>query len=368
MIDLYWNQLKDYWVKDNATELVLHIPIDVIVDWDRDKILERFEDVIVKWESGKAYKKVTCIKKQEQINKIKKSIMKKFKLITLLLVLLLLVIPKVKGQAFVEIFSNTVTSIYPVTNKICDSLGFIYVNHHIHREDPFTLQQSRNRHYNIGNGYIPETFINGIRVSDMTNPEAFAQLANQTMPYNDSIHIEGDAILQPNMNVLLTYDVTTDIIDGTLFMYIVEDIDEHPRVLRQMLDVQGTKLESHLLVTMEFDSDWESDSCYLIMTVENTQGKVITSTQMSLKESTTTSINPIPINKMELKIYPNPATNHINIEYEGSISSVEIYNIQRQIMTFEYNPSNMKIDVSDFPHGMYVLIINKNYSTMFIKN
>ena len=273
---------------------------------------------------------------------------------------------KVQAQTFVEIFSNTLTNEYKVTNEICDSLGFIYVNHHIHREDPFTIQQSKNRHYNIGAGYIPEAYINGVRVYDITSYDEFITRSNQTIPQN-TIYIEGDVVPQSNLTHLLNYTITSDVEQGTLFAYIVEDIGDNPRVLREMFKTEGTTLQSTLNLSTLFKTQWNIDNCRIIFTIENDQHKILACKEMTLQESITTGINLITTKKMELKIYPNPTNNHIDIEYEGTINSIELYSMQGQLMNFEYNPSYNKIDVSNFPNGTYFLILNNNLSTTFIK-
>ncbi|MFK7774867.1 MAG: T9SS type A sorting domain-containing protein [Saprospiraceae bacterium] len=70
----------------------------------------------------------------------------------------------------------------------------------------------------------------------------------------------------------------------------------------------------------------------------------------------------------ELKIYPNPVSNEINIQIEDDVEYV-IYNIQGQrILSGKgYSP---KIQVKDFPKGTYTLSVfqeGKNSSTLIIK-
>ena len=70
-----------------------------------------------------------------------------------------------------------------------------------------------------------------------------------------------------------------------------------------------------------------------------------------------------------VNIYPNPTHNRLNIKTDNEISSIEIYSSTSQLMT---TSTDLSIDVSDFPKGIYTLHItfaNKTKSSQtFIKN
>jgi hypothetical protein len=52
-------------------------------------------------------------------------------------------------------------------------------------------------------------------------------------------------------------------------------------------------------------------------------------------------------------VYPNPATDYLNIETTQK-AIIEIFNLQRQlIIAIAANDNKMKIDVSAFPNGIY---------------
>jgi len=61
----------------------------------------------------------------------------------------------------------------------------------------------------------------------------------------------------------------------------------------------------------------------------------------------------------EIKVYPNPASNYINIDInnspENSISSIKIYNNQGQIVLNQLMNQEDRIDVSRFNNGIYIL-------------
>ena len=59
-------------------------------------------------------------------------------------------------------------------------------------------------------------------------------------------------------------------------------------------------------------------------------------------------------NNLDVKLYPNPVRDILNIEIESDIQSIEIYNIQGQKVL----SSNQKqINVSDLASGMYLVRI-----------
>ncbi len=61
----------------------------------------------------------------------------------------------------------------------------------------------------------------------------------------------------------------------------------------------------------------------------------------------------------EINVYPNPASNYINIDInnspENSISSIKIYNNQGQIVLNQLMNQEDRIDVSRFNNGIYIL-------------
>ena len=84
-------------------------------------------------------------------------------------------------------------------------------------------------------------------------------------------------------------------------------------------------------------------------------------------------------NNQELKIYPNPVVNELNIEVEkAKIDEINIYNIlgikvhQLNAISFEDNHQKLKLDISILPEGIYFLQIKNNNRSIgnykFIKN
>lgn len=62
-----------------------------------------------------------------------------------------------------------------------------------------------------------------------------------------------------------------------------------------------------------------------------------------------------------LKVYPNPASQVLNVE--GAMTSVEIYNTVGQCLLTKQVNGNTQIDLSDFNNGIYFLRVNNNGET-----
>lgn len=88
-------------------------------------------------------------------------------------------------------------------------------------------------------------------------------------------------------------------------------------------------------------------------------------------ENTTLSVNEIAT-KMSANIYPNPATDVINIAVQGSNTDMgaEIYNVSGQLVYSAVVQSNSSINISNLPDGMYYLRLNSstaNSTHKFVK-
>ncbi len=65
-------------------------------------------------------------------------------------------------------------------------------------------------------------------------------------------------------------------------------------------------------------------------------------------------INPLEKDKNQISIYPNPIVNNINIKTEAQLKSVEIYNMQGQVIKIGYNKN---MDLSHLPPQTYLIHI-----------
>lgn len=87
------------------------------------------------------------------------------------------------------------------------------------------------------------------------------------------------------------------------------------------------------------------------------------------------NVNQLTVNQVNtfnsgLKLYPNPTANIINISNdEFLIESIEVYNLQGQILykSYNLNQNNVTIDLSDYSNGMYLVNVNNQTSIKIIK-
>jgi len=284
--------------------------------------------------------------------------------------MVLLCTPKAKNQAFVEIFTNTLTSEYYVTKDLCDSLELLHANIHVHSQDIYTTIQGKKRWYNRGTGNIPEAFVNGYKMSDITDNAEMVRLVKQH-PLIGEISVQGEFELKPNLDVLVTWKLDCTLPNGILRTYIVEDIKcgnwpEPTNVMRLIIDPDGFPVTPNIWRSMIWNPEWVFENCSVIFVVENKFGKVTACKEMTLRKSITTSTNPIPIKKMEMLIYPNPAERYIDVACEEPIHSIEIFNIKGQKMDPPLLEGN-RVDLTGLLKGTYILVINRNNSKVFIK-
>jgi len=70
----------------------------------------------------------------------------------------------------------------------------------------------------------------------------------------------------------------------------------------------------------------------------------------------------------ELKYYPNPTDQFLNLEYSGTISSIVIYNLMGQkVLAVNPNSTATKVDVSNLHSGTYLMTISSENNSKTIK-
>lgn len=102
----------------------------------------------------------------------------------------------------------------------------------------------------------------------------------------------------------------------------------------------------------------------------NVPGSALWYDNFYLHKNTTLSTN--DISSFDLKLYPNPAIDKINISSIESINQVRIYDISGRIVSKSSpNSSNFNLDIADLNKGVYLVKLNsgdKEATTKFIKN
>jgi ssRNA-specific RNase YbeY (16S rRNA maturation enzyme) len=70
------------------------------------------------------------------------------------------------------------------------------------------------------------------------------------------------------------------------------------------------------------------------------------------------------LNKEYLKIYPNPVTSVLQISYNNTINSVEIYSVLGQLLISKrMNAFTYTIDMSNLARALYLVKINSQNQT-----
>ena len=66
-------------------------------------------------------------------------------------------------------------------------------------------------------------------------------------------------------------------------------------------------------------------------------------------------------NLFNVSLYPNPASNRLNISAANTIQNAEIYNVLgKKVMSVNINKANGYIDVSNLSSGIYLIKYNVN--------
>jgi|GEM_PF-4080434 len=88
----------------------------------------------------------------------------------------------------------------------------------------------------------------------------------------------------------------------------------------------------------------------------------------------TTDINQILLNKVQLSVYPNPTSNSLNVtltKNEESCNIIKLINVMGQIVFFKNISKNKGvnevINLSDFAKGVYLLTITNDANTIYKK-
>ncbi|MEY8758615.1 T9SS type A sorting domain-containing protein [Chryseobacterium tongliaoense] len=99
----------------------------------------------------------------------------------------------------------------------------------------------------------------------------------------------------------------------------------------------------------------------------NSNGKLVEKS-LTVNASVST-LSTVEVKKLEFSIYPNPATEILNIRTQDKVSGITVYDASGKLINAQF--SNGQINVSMLPKGMYILraVTDKAvYQQKFIKN
>ncbi|WP_312766449.1 S8 family serine peptidase [Epilithonimonas sp.] len=90
----------------------------------------------------------------------------------------------------------------------------------------------------------------------------------------------------------------------------------------------------------------------------------------NLENKAERKVTNIQLPKSNIKLYPNPSKDYINIQTEGEIHRIDIYDLSGKILKTSY--SNSKVNIENLPKGNYLVkiqLVNENAETIkFTKN
>lgn len=78
-----------------------------------------------------------------------------------------------------------------------------------------------------------------------------------------------------------------------------------------------------------------------------------------------------PTSDGSLCVFPNPATDFVNLSSSGSIKTISIFSVSGKLLKTITNPESLQINVTDWDNGLYFMKIETNYdniTTKFIIN
>ena len=87
-----------------------------------------------------------------------------------------------------------------------------------------------------------------------------------------------------------------------------------------------------------------------------------------VKKSQAYLLNVLTSAKVEMNIYPNPATTSLTISASDRITAIAITNLLGQaVYTNQYNSTQVQVDVADLPAGVYFVKVNGLEVRKFVK-
>ncbi len=90
-------------------------------------------------------------------------------------------------------------------------------------------------------------------------------------------------------------------------------------------------------------------------------------TQLKITEDIMSSLSEYKLNSATILVYPNPASDLINIESNQSINSVSIINLEGRMVKSISSPNLKIMDVSNLHAGVYVIHIITGVGTIEVK-
>jgi hypothetical protein len=100
-----------------------------------------------------------------------------------------------------------------------------------------------------------------------------------------------------------------------------------------------------------------SDTCYVLITLEDSRGFTLSrgfTIAITENQSGATGIREL---RNDISIYPNPADQYVNIEGVEGYQSVEMWELSGRLVQ-KLSPQNDRLDVSGLKNGIYLLVLD----------
>jgi hypothetical protein len=166
------------------------------------------------------------------------------------------------------------------------------------------------------------------------------QTQGQSAVWGNNIGI-ADGTSVPTQNNWVTYAVTYDSSTGIVKYYINGGLRTPANLTHTSLNTVGTNIVLGSSLAASFgDSNFNIDDLKIY------------SGALSDSQISTLSNEEFNVNNLKLSMYPNPATNLLNIDIENELELVEIYSLQGQKVLSGFDK---QIDISGLSSGMYMV-------------
>ncbi|WP_379963465.1 choice-of-anchor J domain-containing protein [Epilithonimonas sp. UC225_85] len=151
---------------------------------------------------------------------------------------------------------------------------------------------------------------------------------------------------------------SADASPATLKLTVATSQDKNDIIETLSTDVISTNTYTEFTKTYKANSD----NVYYFG-FGNTTAPVATTTALRIDNVTFTksSLAVSDINKKDIKIYPNPVVDQLNIKTDETIKAVEIYSVDGKLLR-RIDGNNNKVDFRNYPKGTYLVKIETNKS------
>nr|NQU94175.1 T9SS type A sorting domain-containing protein [Bacteroidota bacterium] len=285
-----------------------------------------------------------------------------------------------------EVFTSSTCPPCPLANQIIDSILDLNPNEYTLIKyqmnwpgsgDPYYTEEGGVRRDYYGVSSVPDLYINSERLSPPTSftQEIFDQYQTEETALEISIT---EAIRDEDNNISISANLTSIINyeEGlTAYIVVVEKLttgnvgtngetEFHYVMMKMLPDASGTTLDEintgvPLALLESYDMNLTNmetpDDIAVVVFVQDETDKSIIQSEIVDIELPTFIGN---IKNEHMQVYPNPATDQVNIKSELTIQSISVYNFAGQIvLTESVNNTTYRVNTSKLNAGIYLFRI-----------